>query len=188
MDVEDHEIVTLYWGRDPRALLESQRQYGGYCYRIAWNVLENQEDSDECVNDTWLRAWNAMPPQRPSRLSLFLGRITRNLALDRWREKRAERRGGGRVSLALEELSECVTKGDSTSEQVEAHQLTEAIGHFLETLPREDRQLFLGRYWYCRTIGELGIVFSLKENAVKTRLFRIRGKLREFLEKEGIAV
>lgn len=186
--MKERQIVALYWERNPRALLESQRQYGGYCYQIAWNVLENREDSDECVNDTWMRAWNAMPPQRPSRLSLFLGRITRNLALDRWREKRAERRGSGRTALALEELSECLTKGDSTWQEVEAHELTEAVSRFLETLPAPDRQLFLGRYWYCRSIGELSAIFSLRESAVKTRLFRLRGKLREFLEKEGIPV
>ena len=186
--MEDNGIIELYFSRSEQAIAETDRKYGGFCYSIAYNVLFNREDSEESVSDTYLSAWNAIPPTRPRILSSFLGKITRNLSLDKWRRRTAAKRGGGEVPLALEELSECLTKGDSTWQEVEAHELTEAVSRFLETLPAPDRQLFLGRYWYCRSIGELSAIFSLRESAVKTRLFRLRGKLREFLEKEGIPV
>ena len=106
--MEDSAIIDLYWAREERALSETDTKYGGYCRSIAHNILKNREDSEECVSDTWLHAWNAMPPQRPSILSSFLGRITRNLSFDRCRRQNAEKRGGGSLPLALDELSECV--------------------------------------------------------------------------------
>ena len=133
--MEDSAIIDLYWAREERALSETDAKYGGYCRSIAHNILKNREDSEECVSDTWLHAWNAMPPQRPSILSSFLGRITRNLSFDRCRRQNAEKRGGGLLPLALDELSECVPAPGRVEQALEARELAEAIDRFLRTLP-----------------------------------------------------
>ena len=121
--LKDTEILDLYFQRDQRALAETQKAYGNYCYSIAWRILNDKEDAEECVNDTWLKAWNAIPPSRPMRLSLFLGTITRNLSLDRWKGKKAMKRGRGETQVALEELSECIPNNDCTEDAVEAAEL-----------------------------------------------------------------
>lgn len=186
--MDDNEIISLYWQRAESAVAETDRKYGGYCQAIAWNILENQEDASECVNDTWLRAWNAIPPHKPERLSAFLGKITRNLAFNRYRDERRKKRGGGQMALVLEELGECVPGRACVENRVESLTFAEAFNSFLSGLPPEDRALFLRRYWYAEPIRELTEVFGLGESAVKTRLFRLRGKLRTELEKAGIEV
>lgn len=184
--MKDTEILELYWAREERAIAETQRAYGGYCYSIAWNILYSREDSDECVNDTWLRAWNAMPPKRPDRLALFLGTITRNLSLDKWKERHTMKRGNGEMILALEELAECVPDLRSTEEAVEAAELQRLLNAFLYTLPERDCNVFLRRYWYVEEYGEIARRYGIKLNTVRTSLFRTRAKLRKYLEKEGI--
>ena len=186
--MRDTEILDLYWAREERAILETQSVYGNYCYSIAWNILYSKEDSDECVNDTWLRAWNAMPPKRPNRLALFLGTITRNLSLDRWKEKHAMKRGNGEMLLALDELAECVPDMHSTEDAVEAAELERLINDFLHTLPERECSVFLRRYWYVEEYSDIARRYDMKLNTVKTSLFRTRAKLRDYLEREGVVL
>lgn len=186
--MEDSVIIDLYWAREERALSETEAKYGGYCRSIAHNILQNREDSEECVSDTWLHAWNAMPPQRPSILSSFLGRITRNLSFDRCRRQKAGKRGGGVLPLALGELSECVPAPGRVDETLEAQELAEAIDRFLRRLPERECSLFLRRYWYVESIQTIAARYQLRENTVKSMLFRTREKLRRYLAGEGIIV
>ena len=184
--MQDDQIIDLYWSRDEQAITESQRSYGSYCHSIAFHILYDRDDADECVNDTWLRAWNAMPPSRPSRLALFLGTITRNLSLDRWKGKRAMKRGSGEMMLALDELAECVPDNNSTEDAVETAELERLLNEFLHTLPERDCNVFLRRYWYVEEYNDIAKRYDMKLNTVKTSLFRTRRRLKTFLEKEGI--
>ena len=145
--MRDTEIMDLYWARDERAIHETQNSYGRYCYCIAYNILKDREDSDECVNDTWLRAWNAIPPKRPERLELFLGTITRNLSFDKWKGKHAMKRGSGEITVALDELVECVPDRHNTEEEVEAAELGRLINVFLRSLPERECPMWTKNYW-----------------------------------------
>ena len=186
--MRDGEILDLYWAREERAILETQASYGRYCYSIAWHILHMREDADECVSDTWLRAWNAIPPRRPGRLGVFLGTITRNLALDRWKERHAAKRGSGEMVLALEELAECIPDRRSTEDAVEAAELKRLLNQFLGGLSQKDCSVFLRRYWYVEEYSEIAKHCGMKLNTVKTSLYRTRTKLREYLEQEGVRV
>ncbi len=184
--MEDGEIVDLYWARDERAVAETEKKYGGYCLTIARNILSDGEDARECVNDTWLGAWNAMPDARPRVLSAFLGTITRRAALSRWREKYAAKRGGGETVLALEELGECVPGGQSAEERVEAQELRRVVAGFVRDLPDEPRRVFLCRYWYLDPVADIARRFGFSQGKVKSMLARTRKKLMEELKKEGV--
>ncbi len=186
--MEDEKIIDLYWARQERALAETELKYGRYCRAIAENILHCPEDSDECVSDTWLHAWNAMPPKRPTILQAFLGRITRNLSIDRWKAARAEKRGGGSMELALDELSECVPSGTGIERVLDEKELSHAIDTFLRTLPERECGVFLRRYWYADPIRRIAQQYGMNENSVKSVLFRTREKLRKYLEGEGIAI
>lgn len=182
--MEDKQIVALYWERSESAIEQTERKYGAYCHRIARNILHNDEDAKECVNDTFVRAWNAIPPQRPAHLSAFLGTITRRLALDRYAAYTAEKRGGGQLSLVFEEWRECMPIGhDRLADELE---LKEAFDRFLHTLPPARRRIFLRRYWYVSSIREIARDYGLGESNVKMQLLRTRRELKTFLEKEGI--
>ena len=184
--MEDKQIVSLYWARNPQAIDRSQEKYGPYCLSIARNILRQEQDAEESVNDTWLGAWNAMPPQRPSVLSAFLGRITRNLSLDRYKAARAEKRGGDSFPAALDELSECVPAMGGVEQTMDERELGRAIDRFLRTVPEKQCSLFLRRYWYAESISQIAARYSMKENTVKSVLFRTREQLRAFLQKEGL--
>lgn len=184
--MEDYAIVSLYWLRNPDAIRESGRKYGAYCKKIAWNILRDGRDAEECVNDTWLNAWNAMPEDRPDRLGPFLGKITRNLAFNRWRSGHAEKRGGGELPAVLEELAESVCGGSDLQETMEAAELAAAVNRFLRTLAERERTMFLRRYWFAEPIADIARRYGIRENTVRSRLFRIREKLRRHLEKEGL--
>ena len=186
--MEDSKIIDLYWARKEQALSETDAKYGSYCRTIAHNILHNHEDTEECVSDTWLHAWNAMPPQRPGVLSAFLGRITRNLSFDRCKYQQAEKRGGGVLPLALDELGECIPARSGVEHELEHRELAAAIDAFLRTLPEKECNLFLRRYWYVDSIADIAARYGMKENTVKSVLFRTREKLRKYLGKEGIAV
>lgn len=186
--MKDTEIIDLYWARKEQAITETQAAYGRYCYGIAFRILNNREDSDECVNDTWFRAWNAIPPKYPERLGLFLGTITRNLSFDKWKHKNAGKRGQGRMELALEELAECVPSFASTEDMVLTAELERMINKFLHTLPERECSIFLRRYWYVEEYSAIAERYHMKLNTVKTSLFRTRSKLKAYLEKEGIRV
>lgn len=185
--MDDHQIVELYWARSEKAISETENKYGRYCYSIAYHVLYNNEDSEECVNDTWLSAWNSMPEQRPDRLMTFLGRITRNLALDRLRNDKAEKRGGGQVPLALHELEECIP--DNKMERtIDDFALADILNRFLASLNPEKRKIFMRRYWYLSPVAEIASDYGISESKVKMSLLRSRNELRVFLEKEGIQI
>ena len=186
--MEDKRIIDLYWQRDEQALTLTRHKYGAYCHAIALQILHNREDADECENDTYLRAWNAMPPDRPQGLRPYLGAITRRLSLDRWRERRSQKRGGGEVALSLEELGECVAHPDTVPEAVEAAQLSAVLSDFLRSLPAAECDLFLRRYWYFDSVAQIAKRFGYSESKVKMTLSRTRDKLRAYLEKEGICV
>ena len=186
--MNDAGIIDLYWQRSERAIPETENAYGPYCHTVAYNLLRNAEDAEESVNDTWLAAWNAMPPQRPSILSSFLGRITRNLSFDRCRRQNAEKRGGGSLPLALDELSECVPAPGRVEQALEARELAEAIDRFLRTLPERECSIFLRRYWYVDSVQDIAARYALRENTAKSILFRTREKLRRYLAGEGIIV
>lgn len=186
--MRDTEILDLYWERNEQAISETQHSYGNYCHSIAFHILRDREDADECVNDTWLRAWYAIPPKRPDRLALFLGTITRNLSFDKWKRKNAIKRGNGDMELALDELMECVPAAHSTEEAVEAAELERMINAFLHTLPERECSVFVRRYWYVEEYSEIARRFHMNLNTVKTSLFRTRRKLKEYLEQEGIVL
>ena len=183
--MEDAQIVSLYWQRNPDAISETDLKYGKYCSTIAWNICHNHEDADECVNDTWLRAWNAMPDKKPAFLSPFLGKITRNLALNRLEAASRKKRGGTEVDLALEELEEVIASDENLEAQIEHKELEAAINRFLAGLNDTERRVFLGRYWYLMPVTELSDRTAFSQSKVKSMLYRTRMKLRTYLSEEG---
>ena len=180
--MDDTQIVNLYWERSERAISASSDKYGPYCRTIAHNILRSPEDTEECVNDTWLNAWNSMPPQRPGRLRAFLGRITRNLALDRYSYNHAQKRCG-EVDALLSELQECIA---DRTDRFEERYVAEAISAFLRKQPEQKRMVFLRRYWYADSIEAIARRGHMSQSQVKSMLFRMRAALRAHLEKEGI--
>jgi len=186
--MEDSYIIALYWQRDEAALTYTREQYGAYCREIAWQILKDREDAAECENDTYWRAWQRMPPDRPHGLRSYLGAITRHLALDRWRFHHADKRGGGEVALSLAELEACVGTADSVMEEMEAAALSALLSVFLRALPRAECDLFVRRYWYMDSITQIAVRYGWSESKVKMTLKRTRDKLRTYLEKEGYTV
>lgn len=183
--MDDKSIVDLYFSRNQDAIAQTDKKYGHYCYCIAYNILTNKEDAEECVSDTYMAAWSAMPPRRPSVLSTFLGKITRHISIDRWRERAATKRGGGEVPLALEELKDCVAGMQNVELDYERKEIIRAYVKFLDTLPVSERRVFLCRYWYVESIETIAGKFGFSQSKVKTMLHRIRAKLRKQLAKEG---
>ncbi len=183
---DDQEIVDLYWSRSERAISETDDKYGSYCHSIAYGILANNEDAEECVSDTYLAAWNAMPPRRPSILATFLGKITRCNAIDRWRSRSRQKRGSGEITLALEELEECVPDSRTIEKAYAQKQLSRVINCFLDGLPETQRRIFLCRYWYLDSISQIAGYYGFSNSKVTSMLHRMRGKLREVLEQEGL--
>lgn len=183
--MEDNKIIDLYWARQEDAITQTQIKYGTYCLSIAHNILPRREDAQECVNDTYFAAWNAMPPHRPAILQAFLGKLTRRISIDRWRSLTSWKRGGGNMDLAYEELSDCIPARSDPAARLEAKELAVAINRFLETLPEVQRQVFLMRYFRMEPIGRIAQATGHSEANVKTMLHRVRNRLREFLQKEG---
>ena len=184
--MEDSKILELYFERSEDAVAATEEKYGKYCYSIAMNILGDHEDSRECVNDTLLGAWNSIPPKRPSRLSLYLGKITRNIALNRRERDLAKKRGGGSFELVFEELSECIP--DTSEAESEDMELRSAIERFLRALPDNKRYIFVRRYWHMDSIADIAELSGLTESNVKVTLSRLRTAMRSFLEKEGISI
>lgn len=181
----DEEIVTLYWNRDEEAIARTQRQYGGYLYKIAFQVLADREDSEESVNDTYWKAWGSIPPHRPGVLRTYLGKITRQLSIDRLRGRDREKRRTSEYALSLSELEECVSAGDATQEQADLHLLAEAIETFLSALTPEARVTFVGRYYYLDPIRDIAGYCGMSQSKAKSLLYRTRQGLRRYLEQEG---
>ncbi len=186
--MEDKAIVELYWKREEQAIAATQNKYGAYCRSIAYRILENNEDADECVADTWLAAWNAIPPARPDRLAIYLGKTTRNLALHRIERERAAKRGGGVVAAALAELAEVLPASIQVEDEVLAAELRHSIERFLYALPAEKRHLFVRRYWHLSSVSELAADFGMRKGQVATTLFRVRAALKQHLEQEGFLI
>lgn len=182
--MEDARIVDLYWARSERAIDETSSKYGKYCFAIAHNILANDEDADESVNDTYLDAWNSMPPHRPAILSTFLGKITRRIAIDKWRSRSAEKRGGGEIFLALDELSECISSHNSVEQEIEAAELAKDINDFLRTISLDERNTFVGRYWFLLSVKELSVKTGFSEGKIKILLYRTRKKLKDYLKRK----
>lgn len=187
-ELSDSKIIGLYFDRNENAIKQSQEKYGGYCYTIAYNILDNKEDSEECVNETWLRAWNAIPPKKPSKLGSFFGRISRNIALDKYKSDNRLKRGNGEMTVILDELESCIPDSTATEEAVELKMLEDILQDFLKTLSQRDCAVFLSRYWFAMPLKEIAKKYSLRESTVKSSLFRSRGKLKNLLEKEKITL
>lgn len=185
--MEDTQIIDLYWCRDQSAITATGEKYGSFLHALSWNILRSHHDAEECVNDTYLRAWNAIPPERPNAFRAWLGRITRNLSLDRWKSDRAARRGGG-LEMLLGELEECVPDRQGPEQRVEEQELAALISRFLRWQSEDNRYMFLRRYWYGEEIAAIARALQCSESRVKSALFRTRGALRAFLEKEGVTV
>lgn len=182
----DARIIELYHLRCERAIEETDKKYGPYCRSIAFNVLRSHEDSEECVSDTYLRAWNSMPPEKPNILSAFLGKICRRLSIDRWRRLSAEKRGGGETSMALEELSRCIpAEGGSPADELELKELVRLYERFISALPATERKVFICRYWYMDPVKDIARRFGFTEAKVTSMLHRTRERFRALLEKEG---
>lgn len=183
--MEDALIVELYWQRSDAAIPETQKKYGRYCQTVATNVLSDERDAEECVNDTYLAAWNSMPDNRPDRLPPYLGKITRNLALDRLAFSRARKRGAGKSPAVLDELSELLPGPEDPQRAVEEREVCERINAFLRSLPETERSIFVCRYWYMAEVGEIAAAFGFTRAKTASLLHRTRQKLRAVLEKEG---
>lgn len=178
--------MELYWQRSEKAIPETSDKYGRYCMSIAKNMLTDYEDAEECVNDTWLGAWNSMPENRPEKLAPYLGKMTRWLALTRMKERNRLKRGGGETTLALEELEECLASENSVEAEIELTELSEKINAFLRELGRQERTVFLLRYWYMDSVKTISQLTGFSESKVKSMLLRTRNKLRRVLKEEGL--
>ena len=181
----DSQIVEMYWDRNEQAVTATSEKYGTYCYSVAYGVLHNEEDSEESVNDTYMSAWNSMPPHKPGILKTFLGKITRRLSIDRWRRKNAEKRGG-EIAEVLDELSECISPIGDPIAETEKAMLDNTINTFVRELKDTEQRVFLCRYWYAKSVKEIAKLFGFSESKVKVMLMRTRNKLKARLETEGL--
>ena len=186
--MQDKEIISLFFSRDQKALSEVSQKYGAYCYSLAFNIVLQHEDAEECVNDTWLSAWNSIPPQKPDILKYFLAKITRSKAIDRLKKYRAKKRGADEVAVVLEELSDCIEGGFNPQQEILNCELSNIINAFLSTIPIRDRQLFVRRYFYTESINDIASKAGMNNNNVSVSLHRTRAKLKDHLKKEGYLI
>ena len=184
--MNDIMIIDLYYSRNEQAIKETDIKYGKLCFNLADNILRNHQDSEECVNDTFLGAWNSIPPQKPENLPVYLGKITRNLALNRYKRNSAVKRGSGQVEIALSELENCIPDQTGVDKTVEEKLLAAAINRFLHTQSKIKRNIFVRRYWYLYSIKEIADAYEMSESKVKSVLFRMRYELKEHLVKEEV--
>ena len=183
--MNDLQIVEMYWNRNEQAISVTAEKYGTYCYSVAYGILHNEEDSKESVNDTYMSAWNSMPPHKPNVLKTFLGKITRRLSIDRLKRKNAEKRGG-EIAEVLDELSECISPSGDPIAEMEKEMLDKTINNFVRELKDTEQRVFLCRYWYAKSIKEIAKLFGFSESKVKVMLMRTRNKLKARLETEGL--
>ena len=184
--MEDKEIIELFFARDQKGIAALVEKYGRLCRQVSMNVLGSFEDADECVNDTWLAAWDSIPPACPQSLRAYLGTLTRRISIDRLRARRAAKRGGDGVLLAIDELAECIPSSWSMEKAVEDREVIRAFNSFLGSLPETERNLFVARYWYGLPVAEIAQKFCCKQNTVLTKLRRTRIRLLAYLEKEEL--
>lgn len=186
--MRDKEIVQLYFERNTDAISITESRFGAYCKAIAKNILGNEQDAEECVNDAYLKVWNSIPPSRPENLSSYIGKIVRNLSFDRYRQKRANKRGGGEIDVVLDELSECISGSDSVEREIDRKELSGAINAFLDTLKGKKCDIFVMRYWYAMSISDIAKKVSISENGVSVALSRTRKALKGYLLERGFEV
>lgn len=183
--MNDAEIVALYWNRDEAAIHHTQQKYGAYLSKVAYNILSDFEDSRECVNDTYLKAWKSMPSHKPSILSTYLGKITRQVSIDKFRKKNSTKRYASEYAVSLEELSDSFSDGITPEQALDTKQLDEAINHFLRTLSDDARNTFIGRYYFFDSLKDVARYCGMSEAKVKSMLYRTRQSLKAYLVKEG---
>lgn len=183
--MDDKQIVDLYFARKEQAIRETAKKYGKYCFAIARNILQNSSDAEETVNDTYMGAWNSIPPHRPAMLSTYLGKITRRLALKRWTANRTQKRGGSEIALALEELAGCIPSDFDVESRINEDELTQILNDIVRNLPNPESHVFLCRYWYLDSIEAIARRFDFSQSKVKSMLSRTRKKLYAHLQKEG---
>lgn len=183
--MEDRQIISLYFERDERALKETENSYGHACRAVSLNILHNGADAEECVNDTWIRTWNSIPPQKPKSLKAYVLKIVRNISFDRWEKEHAAKRGGGQFTAVLDELSECVPSSANVEQEVSQKLLSEAISAFLKGRNRRDSSLFVRRYFFAEPVSVIAEQAGIAPNNVTSILYRLRCDLKTYLEKEG---
>lgn len=186
--MEDNDIIRLYWDRNEQAISATSDKYGRYCKRIAVNILGSEEDAKECVNDTWLNAWNAMPSHWPGQLSTFLGKITRNLSFNRYKRGRAEKRGGGEMTLILDELTDCVSDADNVEQIIDRRELEKALNSFVRSLSTKKRHIFVRRYWYADSVSAIAEDCGVLPGTVSKTLERTRKQLKSYLTERGFEI
>ena len=184
--MSDREIIACFFARQENAISATADKYGKYCHAIAYNILFNHLDAEECVNDTYLGAWNSIPPQKPNNLAAYLGKITRNLALNRYKRNSVAKRGSGQVEIALSELENCISDRTNPEREAEDALIVSVINRFLHTRSQKNRNIFIRRYWYLCSIQDIADSYEMSENNVKVILFRMRNELKKLLEKEGV--
>lgn len=183
--MDDNSIIQLYWDRNDQAISITSEKYGHYCKSIAKNILNNDEDAKECVNDTYLNAWNSMPTHWPEQLSTFLGKITRNLSFNKYKHNRAEKRGGGEITLVLDELTDCVSDIDDVEQIIDRQELEKAINFFVRNLSTEKRNIFVRRYWYADSVSKIAADYGMLQGTVSKTLERTRRQLKSYLTERG---
>ncbi len=183
--MSDEEIINLYWERQEKAIYETDKKYGRYCNTIAFNILQNNEEAKECVNDTYFKTWNNIPPQRPNILKVYLGKIARSLAINQYERKKAKRRDYT-LEIALEELNECISSNNNVEKELDYNELVKALNIFLSKLSQDKRRIFLERYWYLYSIKDISSKNQISESNAKTILLRLRNELKNYLKEGGL--
>lgn len=183
--MDDLAIIELFWARDEQAVMQTQRKYESFLMKIAGNILADSQDREECVSDTYMAAWNTIPPQRPENLPAYLSKLVRRISIDRLRRSTAQKRGGSEYALSLSELAGCVAGGTTPEDTLETKRLAKVLNEFVRSLPKDERALFVGRYYFLDRLKEVARYCGMTESKAKSMLFRIRCRLREHLEKEG---
>ncbi len=184
--MEDEKIIELYFERNESAISETAEKYGNYLYKIAFNILSDNEDSEESVNDTYMSAWNTIPPEKPNVFSAFLSKIIRYISLNRYRARKTEKRGGGEIDAAFEEIEECVPDKSNIYDEIETKELAEIISDYLKKLPETERKIFVCRYYYLDSLSDISKQFGFSKSKVASMLHRTRKKILSHLEKEGV--
>ena len=185
--MNDAEIIELYIRRDESAIQETEARYGHYCHAIALNIVSVKEDAEECVSDTYLNAWNSIPPQKPDSLKTWLGKTVRNISLDLWRKNHRQKRYAGMEQL-FDELAECIPSPSNIDAELEKQQIVDFLNHWLSKLSKNDRALFMRRYWNGEPVKVLAELYHISPANLANRLYYLRKKLKKSLEKEGVVL
>lgn len=183
--MNDEEIIDLYWKRQEKAIYETDKKYGKYCNIISFNILQNNEEAKECVNDTYFKTWNSIPPQRPNILKIYLGKIARNLAINQYEKKKAKKRDYT-LEIALEELNECISSDNNVEKELDYNELINTINIFLSELSQNKRKIFLERYWYLYSIKQISSNNKISQSNTKMTLSRLRNQLKNYLKEGGL--